>query len=300
LPALVAVGAACLCLAAGCSWLSKLAGDSAGKSRRLVQQARHAEEDGDLGRSAELLSRAVAANADDPEAHRQLARMMLARGEDEQAIEHLESAARLNPEDAAGWWELAQAHYARKDYVRAELPLRKALEIDPHHTAALLLKGALEEARGDKEAALGTYHRLRGVDAANVAAMLRIAALQLEFGNPQRAAPMLRSICQCGHASAEQAAEAEWLLGRAYGQDGRWADAAAALAVAMRRRAPITADDWFRLADAYFRAGDPDRARGAVTAALELDPQYPPALTLAAALQPADDFRAGSLPLSAR
>jgi tetratricopeptide (TPR) repeat protein len=121
-------------------------------------------------------------------------------------------------------------------------------------------------------------------DPENVEAQLKIAAIHLRLSEPDRAAPLLRSVCQSSRATSEQLSQARWSLGIACGQQRRWDEAADAIAAALEHRTNVTADEWYRLAYAQYSAGETETAARDVGRALKLQPDHPDALTLASIL----------------
>ncbi|MGH7199660.1 MAG: tetratricopeptide repeat protein [Planctomycetaceae bacterium] len=296
-----------LCLAAlvsgaltGCAWVRTVWNESSsGESQELLAQARKAEQAGHTDRAALLLEAASLSNPDDAALHRELARFQIAQGERGEAVAHLRQAIRLDPHDAEGHAALARLFFLQGRLDDAERETGAALRCAPSHREALLLKAALAEQRNRFGLALDTYHRVLCCDEENISARLRVAAIQLRSSRPERAAPLLRSICDDPQATAQQQADARWALGLAYGRNGRWEDAAAALAEASRAR-PMTADDWYTLAYARFRVGDLAGAQSDLLAALNADPAHTAAVHMAAALRtPSPLDRLAAAPLLA-
>src|SRR5579872_1147308 len=126
---------------------------------------------------------------------------------------------------------------------------------------------------------------------------MRVAGLHLRHGDASLAAPLLRSIAENPEQESRLRASAQWLLGRCYSQEGRWSDAAQALAAGISGRTG-TSDEWLELADACWRAGDTQQAQAAVERALRQSPDNPQARALLAALD--EDSRAAQLPDESR
>lgn len=271
---------------AGCTWVRALVKDPNEESHRLVQEARAAEERDEIAEAAKLLSRAARTTPEDPEVHRQLARVLFGQGHHDAAVEHLQYAVDQDPADPAAFVQLAHILSHEGNELEAGLAVDAALELDPNHTEALLLKASLAEKANQIEDALQTYHRVLNCDPTNVEAMLAVARLQEASGRPDRAAPLLRSVCEASSSTPQQKARAQWLLGIAYGRQRRWDDAAAALSESLAHRNDATAEDWYRLAFARFQSGDYEGSRRDLVKALELDPRHAASLTMSAALQP--------------
>ena len=221
-----------------------------------------------------LFEEALEETPNDPHLHRELARLLLCQQQFHAAVEHLEQAVEHNPDDVEANVELA------KLYIEHQLPqaaverLDSALQNDPKHTTALLLRAKLAEHLHDPQTAIETYHRLLCCDPNHVEARVRIARLQLEENQPNLAAPLLRSVCQCSRANCNEIADARWSLGVAYGQERRWPDAVEALSCAAEYREPMSADDWYRLAYARTQLEDWKGARQDLGRALHLNPRH--------------------------
>lgn len=270
----------------GCTWVRALVKDPDEESQRLVEEARAAENQGEIAEAGKLLSRAARTTPEDPEVHRQLARVLFGQGQHDAAVEHLQFAVDRDPGDPAAFVQLAQILSHEGNAHEAGLAVDAALELDPANSEALLLKASLAESANRIEDALQTYHRVLNADPANVEAMLGVARLQDRSGRPECAAPLLRSLCETTSANKEQKARAQWLLGIVYGRQRRWDDAAAVLSESLANRDDTTAEEWYRLAYARFQAGDYEGSRSDLAKALELDPRHTAALNMSAALQP--------------
>lgn len=283
----------------GCSSLRNAISDSAAETRRLVDRARQAEQQGEHDRAERLLNRALRKNPDDVEAHRQLADVLIARGDFAPAVEHLRSAVIQDPEDADGLMRLARLIWQQGRGDDAAALLDTVLRIDPGHVEALRLKATIAERRGRDDTALAMYYRILCSAPNDAEARLAIAAIYLKRSQPERATPLLRAVCRDSQTGPQQQADACWSLGMAYGQQHRWADAADALTHALTpfpspsgkgvrgegtRR--MTPDDWYRLAYARYRAGDLTGSRQAVAQALEIQPGHEAAGILASRLTP--------------
>ena len=275
------------CLAAGCVSGKTRAAESVIQAERLVEESRLAEEQGRLNHAVKLLVRAAKANPDDAEIHRQAAKLMIAQGRRDTAVEHLVRIVELTPDDPDPWVQLAHIWDQEREDDLMEQSLETALELDPLNADALYLKGRLEERHGQVEAASATYYRLLGIDPQNSGALLRLAALRLKSSNSGGAAPLLRLACQCPQVKPEQIAEAQWLLGIAYGDNRRWDDAVTALSAAMPNRVDATADDWYRLAYAHYRADEIELANSDLQTAIKLQPQHQNSLAMTRVLEPA-------------
>ena len=264
--------------------------DPATNARSLADRARQAEDDGDTARARQLLEQARRADPDNAEINRQLAQVLLSEGKADAALAALGDSLTRDPGDHRGRFLLAGILVDRGELDRANAVLDEALSIDPQALDVLLLKGRIAEIEQQDGLALECYHRAVGVEPENIIARLRIAELQIKAERPDRAAPILRSICQSNQASCDQLASARWQLGIVYGRERRWEEAATELAAAIQTRPTTHADDWYRVAYAHRMAGNDGAASASLQRALELDPAHPAALALATALEPERNF----------
>jgi len=271
-------------LAGGCTWARKLTSRSESQARELADLAQQAQVRGESEEALDLLNEAVQKNPNDAEIHRQIARILLDQGDGDTAITHLRRAVACNPDDTQCHVQLAGVLFREGRQEAAEAAVNAALETDPVNIEALMLRADLAEHLGQDSVALGTYHQILSCDPGNNEAKLGAATIQIMAEKPKRAAPLLRSLCQCADATPQLQAEAEWVLGIAYGQESRWADAAESLSAALPLRKQGTADDWYRLAYSRYRAGDLQRARESLLNALSLAPEHQNALAMAAVL----------------
>ena len=272
-------------LLAGCSWLERWTGNPVADARRFWERARTAAENGEVEKAGWFLEHAVRANPEDSSMQLELARFLVEQGSSRAAAEHLRDAIRQNPDDPNVYVELARIEASAGRYTWAERALDRALELHSGHLEALLLKAEIAENQGDEQTALKLYHRVLAGDPNNMVAAGRAAEIQLSAGQPERAAPLLRSICQRQDATLEQRAEALWKLGICYGQQQRWADAVAALTEALPHRREMTADDWYRLAYARYRSGDLEGASSDLQMAIRIQPNHPDAAAMARTVQ---------------
>jgi tetratricopeptide (TPR) repeat protein len=273
--------AACGALGA-CSTQRQAATGRSETAEKLSEQARQARDRGDSQSAEYLLTAAVDRNPTDCETRLELSELLLAHGSCETAIAHLKRLISQNPDDPRGYVGLAEALYQQRDFDDAQYYLDRALDLEPRHIRGLILRGKIDEARGQRARALEDYYRVLGFEPDNTEAKMLIAALHLQQGEGQLAAPLLRSIIDSGDPAAGRRDRAQWLLGQCYSAEGRWSDAARALGAGIAGRGD--ARDWYDLANACWRAGDLRGADLALTQSLVLAPTSAPALALRAGL----------------
>lgn len=276
--------AALTCTAPGCAWMRTALHFRDNACRSLADRARDARADGDDDEAIRLLDEATRNDPDAHDLHRDLAEIHALHGRHDVAIDHLEQVVALVPEDAEAWGRLATALHESGRSDRAARAADRALQIDPERPDALLVRAEILEHRDRPDEALDVCHRLLEADPGNVNARLAVARMHMRNGDPNRAAPVLRSLCACPLADEHEKAEAWWALGIAYGRIGRWTDAVRALETGADDRT-TTADDLYRLAFAHRAAGDLSGARLALDELLEHQPNHPHAPRLLIALR---------------
>ncbi|MFH1302966.1 MAG: tetratricopeptide repeat protein [Planctomycetota bacterium] len=258
----------------GCtSWRQKMAVRDS-ESQDLVEQVRVATESGRQEQAAELLKQAVSSNPNNAAVRQQLSEFLITNGYSEEAMQQLKKTMVLTPDDPKPYIDLAYLLHEKKQYTDALKNLELGLKLDPTNIRALILKGELEELAELNPAAVETYHRVLQVDPYNIVSRLKLAALQIKQGEPNRATPILRPICHNTGATIDQRAEAQWLLGVAYGAEQRWSDSVASLELALKQRTDVSADDWYRVAYACLQANEMEKVYPAVTRALTLNPLH--------------------------
>jgi tetratricopeptide (TPR) repeat protein len=281
-----------ICLLSGCALSQNPLDDS---SQRLVARSRQAEERGDLNSAKRLLEYAAELNSEDAGIHHQLARLQFESGESQRAIEGLRYAVTKNPQDTEAFVELSRILIQQNRYPEANQTLKAALKLDPNHIEALMLSGSWEERHNQTTLAMETYHRVLGLDPDHVEAKLRIALLQMNSGAFDCAAPTFRWICQSNRADEAKQTEAYWSLGILYGVQGRWSDAVESLSAALSKRRIISADDWYRLAYAWYKTGDKNGTGRYLQTALRNNPNHAASLALAAALEYETNLQSGRI-----
>ncbi|QDT92857.1 tetratricopeptide repeat protein [Gimesia algae] len=244
------------------------------ESQDLVEQVRVATESGRKEQAAELLKQAVASNPNNAAVRQQLSEFLIANGYSEEAIQQLHKTTVLAPDDPRPYIDLSYLLYEKKQYTDALKNLELGLTLDPTNIRALILKGELEELAGLSSSAVETYHRVLQVEPYNIVSRLKLAGLEIKLGEPNRATPILRPICHNTSATIDQRAEAQWMLGIAYGAEQRWTDSMASLEQALKNRDQVSADDWYRLAYACLQANQMAKVYPAVTQALTLNPMH--------------------------
>lgn len=266
----------------GCHWLQQFCDRSCNEARFLTEQAYQAECDGDLDLAYQYLRKAVETNPEDPELHREVARLAIDRGESLAAIEHLRFTTANLPDDSESFVTLARLLEAEGRQQDAVAALNSALVADPLQPTALLKRADYAERDHNLELASEIYHRLLAVDSHHTEAQIRLATLQMKDGRASEAAPLLRAAAQSPLATVMQRHFATWKLGIAYGQMERWSDAATTLASAAESlTGEVSADDWYRIAYARHRSGDVTGAQAGLERVLQINPGHEAAHVMA-------------------
>lgn len=282
-----------LCIAcgtlAGCAWLPNFTRPSTGESTRLIEQAQSASASGDQPHARQYLERAAKKAPDDPEVQRGVGRVLLAWGDVDEAVKHFRNATRKGVDDPDAYLELAHVLMDAGRYSESQEMVNAALHLVPTHEKAVLLKGRLAELRHDDHRALEIYYQLLENEPCAIEANLRIAEVLMRLDQPNQAAPLLRSVIDASdRVPADALARAHWVLGRIYGRDHRWNDAAVQLAAAAKLRPQLSADEWNLVAYAHWEAGASADAREFLNRALSQNPQHSESLALAAAFRAND------------
>jgi len=268
----------------GCAWVRAQAQHRSTECEELCAQADREQEAGRVERADQLLDFALKKSPRDVEIQRQLADSLWQVGRQRESLAQLARIAEEHPQDLRLALKLAE-RYAELDQHEESLNwIAVVLRNEPTSIAGMTLKAQNELAQGQDAAALATYQRISQQEAGQAAALLAMGEIHLRRGQPERAAPLLRSALVHPRATTQERITAQWELGVAYAQAERWSDAAAELMQVADRRV-MTPDDWHSLAYAEFRCGQLPAAQAALDRALFLEPRHTAALELAAGLQ---------------
>ncbi len=268
----------------GCRGGPSAASRTSDESRALADQARAAEAAGNLDEASALYSSAVRKCPADSGLHRDLARVLVQRGDSRAAIDQLRRAVARTPDDISCYVQLADTLFREGAVQDAEPPLNLALGINPACADALLLKGKVAEARQQDDVALEFYFRVLSLQPDHVDARLSAAKALVRESRCECAASMLRAVVACPASTSQQQADARRTLAQIYLRDHRWEDAARELAAAAGGRDDAITDDWYRMAVAAHTAGETSFARTSVDEVLRRDGSHPGARELSQVL----------------
>ena len=247
-------------------------------SRQLCQQGVAAIERGQWEQAEQLLSEALDACSEDPDARRHYAEVLWHRGDREAAVAELLEASRVAGEDAILHVRVAQMRLAMGHMDLARQAVQRALDLDPKLSAAWAMRGRVRRAAGQPRLALADYHRALGLDPNDRSIPLEIAQLYRQLDQPQRALAALQSLADT-YSPGEEPQDVLYLEGLAYAALGRHDDAVESFSAALVRGQP-SPEILYQLAKAELDAGRPTHAAAAAGQALALDPQHQPSRQL--------------------
>jgi tetratricopeptide (TPR) repeat protein len=165
--------------------LSGLAKDP--KDASLLRVAGRAGVELDLREAIEYLQRAVALEADNADAWRELAEALLYDGRAVEATDAFRHAVELNPDDAATLVDLAHAARAAGNVDEAVGYVNQAIERDAGSPAALRALIDVHRSAGRLDQAVDAAEQLSELAPGDVGAALDLAELTLELGRPDDA-----------------------------------------------------------------------------------------------------------------
>jgi tetratricopeptide (TPR) repeat protein len=272
---LTAVTMACLIAAiTGCSWITRSGPvpQAVANCRQLQRQGIDAMQRDDWPQAQELLTRAVDANPQDPEARRLLAEVLWRRGTLDAAAAQLETARKSAPDNGELTIRAGELYLAMHQFQRALHRADEALDYDPALARAWLLRGQVCRSLGRNDEALAAYLRAIGRIPDDRATMIELTELYLETSRPQRALAVVHGLCDT-YRPGEQPREAMDLKGQALAQLGRHNEAADSYVAALRA-GPPTADLVCRLGEVLWQAGRTEAAQHCTAQALAMEPGH--------------------------
>jgi tetratricopeptide (TPR) repeat protein len=284
---LAACCVACVLFLPGCQSLRERAARRSVECSNLCTQAAAAHATGRNDEARHLLDRALQQHPEETEARIRLADTMWQLGRRDEALEQFSRLARESRSDVKLLSRYATALCETGQIQEADVWAQSALTIDPVNAAALLVRARCAAQRADYSASLAAYHELLQIAPDHAEARLGMAQVQIARGQPELAAPVLRSLLQHPWASTNVQREAEWSLGRAYAATGRWEEAARLMEQSVAQRTS-TADDWCQLANVQARNGQLEASQSSVRHALEIDARHAGARQLAQELAGGD------------
>ncbi len=265
------------------------------ESKALATKAKSAEQAGKHQHAEQLLLTAIQKNPEDVDLRLQLAKSYLAKGETQLAVAALQKASEVQPENQKIYELWAQVLITNGQFDDALIPLNLGLRQKPNQVELLMMKGHCDERSERYQQAFDSYQRVVHIDPNHCSARVRMAQIQINWGKPNLAAPLLRAAIQDPNLDDDTRTEAWWLLGIVYGQEGRWQDAVTALRTSAKTKEKLDAEEGYRLAYAEFQAGEIGDALDRATEILKSQPDHQPTRAMLKILQldePSPDLKA--------
>jgi tetratricopeptide (TPR) repeat protein len=247
--------------------------------RQLAQRGMSAMERGEWSRAESLLSQAIKAYPDDPNARRYYAEVLWQQGLKDDALLHAEQALRLAGEDAAISVRLGEMHLAGGRFDEARRLANEAIDVDPHLGTAWALRARVAVLDGQLDAALANFHRALEEQPADRALIFETAEVYRRMNRPQRALATL-AMAREGYQIGDEPARLLYLEGLALAALDRHQDAIDAYFASGKREAP-TAELLAQLAHSQLKLGQVADAEQSVAHALTLDPRHGASMELA-------------------
>lgn len=232
----------------------------------------------------------------------------LAQGDKAAALAQLARAIEINPKATRAHMNLGDIHRLDGDYARAESNYRQAAQSEPSNFDAQFYHGLMLHALDRVREAIGAYLRALSIKPDDFLTTLNLASAYYQVSEARQALAFAEKAVRLNpqdgaarftlgavyadldqHAKAvvefQQAAELMELspalllsLGKSLGRLERWDEMRNALAQCVARPGGATAEAYERLGFAQFKSGRNEEAKAAFARALEINPQYFPAL----------------------
>lgn len=276
---LVTLLSGCTTGSVGSVWSRKPPEEPRVQVDKVLAQTEQALDKGDAKTAEIILRQGVRSHPDSALLRWELVKLLLDRGEVDDATAHLRYVVAGDADEPEGFVRLARTLYESHRYGDADRLVSLAMDRDPDCSAALVLKGRLDEEWGETDRALSYYHRALRATPPPLEALQRIAAIHLERGRPEQSIPILcLARDNSGSLTEAERRNLHWQLGVAYAQLLRWPDAVGELTRGVEPSP--TADQMYHLAYARMQTGDLQGASRDLAAALHLQPQHTAALAL--------------------
>jgi tetratricopeptide (TPR) repeat protein len=285
--ALLILFAAFLAPAAGCQWarLRDPVPEALANSRRLSGEGNELMEQKQPEKAEARLAEAVKVCPTDCDARRYYADALWTRGARPEAIVQLEEGCRLSPECDLHV-RLAEMYLETGRLDDASRIVDQVLAKNFKLASAWRVRGRVFRGRGDQLLAAGNadqahaayvhalndLHRAAGYDPTDRQTIGETAAVYRSLGNPQRALESMQSLAET-YSPGDEPQQVLYLTGLDYMALQRYDDAAASLTAALKHDRP-SPELLYCLAQAQYRAGQPQAATASLQQALVLDPQH--------------------------
>jgi tetratricopeptide (TPR) repeat protein len=201
-----------------------------------------------------------------------LGTLLIASGEKEQARKAFAVAKANDPAYRAAELSLVQMDAVDGKWNDAHARLTAFLSTNQGHTTARLWLGNIEVLKGDHKAALEQFRKVVEADPGNAQALNNLAYALLEHGRPDEALKYAEKAVELAPQRPAPADTLGWVLYRrgVYGAAVKHLERAA-----LHRDANVVSK--YHLAMAYVKAGDRERGRATLAAALKSNPNLPEA-----------------------
>jgi len=201
-----------------------------------------------------------------------LGNLLLASGDQARARAAFAASHHADPKFIPAYLSLAQVDVADRKPEEARKRLKAVIELDGRNSTALLWLGNIEENSGNHQAALAYYRQVLDIDASNTQALNNAAYILAEYANQPDEA---HKYAQKAKELAPDADAVEDTLGWILYRKGLYSVALPHLERAVSQKGSASAR--YHLAMAYARAGNLERGRATMQAALKANPNAPEA-----------------------
>ena len=182
-----------------------------------------------IGDSIRELAKSLELNADNPEAHKILAKDFVVIGKWDYAQTELQQAERLKPESAEIHYSLGEVYSGRDMLKEAKSEFTAAIQHDPSNSEAYNALGFTEESLGDDTAALAAYKKAMEIAEQKGskfdAPYINVSEYYNRLNQPEPALEYARKAIALNSKSDL----GYYQLARAYQSQGEWDQAAEAL-----------------------------------------------------------------------
>jgi tetratricopeptide (TPR) repeat protein len=219
-------------------------GDRPGRARQLLMK-------GDTVTALELFATLQKADPDNAEYL-----YFVGRCAEKLALEILQQFLRIAPDSYRAHQLKAEYRLAQNNHGEAIAEYRRALSLKSNAIQIHLALGAIYENQGDYETALAEYHDELKADPFSALAMERVGTIYVRLHQASEAKKYLLQAVRISPNSAET----HKALGKAYLQDGLYAEAVRHFELALQKAATTDPSVYFQLSKALRRTGKVEAA----------------------------------------
>src|SRR4029077_11716388 len=222
-----------------------------------------------IGDSIRELAKSLELNADNPEAHKILAKDFVVIGKWDYAQAELQQAERLKPESAEIHYSLGEVYSGRDMLKEAKSEFTAAVQYDPSYFEAYNALGFTEESLGDDTAALAAYMKAMQIAEQKGskfdAPYINVSEYYNRLNKPDPALEYARKAIALNSKSDL----GYYQMARAYQSQGEWGRAAEALRNAISLN-PSSAQYYYVLSQVYRSLGRQPESLAALKSFQEL------------------------------